>query len=265
MLLLGPKRLEIALVRCRTERIYRSRRRFQLVSVPASATEFPGRGNIPETIPGDEFLLRISPPRRNMLRVWGRALAATFLAWVGFPRDVRAAEIAAVDLGRPRGQAVRRPGRPATRWSRRRLKSAVDFCTATVWLNEQAACDFHELGTDSNPSTHGCCKQGPNPSLCRQKRPRSCRDRLRAGDRAGRRNYPHTIRSSAEPAAESRLRIGGSSQFGSMSGGTVWDIQHRPNINVFDEYNQWSEAKAGQPKTRLPPFELPTALKLSSC
>ena len=192
-----------------------------------------------------------------MLRVWG-VLAATFLAWVGFPRDVPAAESPQWIWGdrEARQFAAQDAFDLPTVPQRARLKSAVDFCTATVWLNEQAACEFHESERIESFDVARLLKQGRNQLRLSAEStggPAAIAYELVIEQEDG---TTTTIRSSAEPAAESRSESAVRQQFGSMSGEPWWDIQHRPNINVFDEYNQWSEAKSGSAEDEVAAFRI---------
>ncbi len=192
-----------------------------------------------------------------MLRVWG-VLAATFLAWVGFPRDVPAAESPQwIWSDREARQfdaqdAIELPTVP----QRARLKSAVDFCTATVWLNEQVACERHESERIESVDVTRLLKQGRNQLRLSTEStggPAAIAYELVIEQEDG---TTTTIRSSADPAADSRSERTERRQFGSVSDEPWWDIRHRPNINVFDEYNQWAEAKSGSAEDEAAAFQI---------
>ena len=137
-----------------------------------------------------------------------------------------------------------------------RLKCAVDFCTATVWLNDEVACDFQGSTRLRIVDAARFLKQGTNQIRISAKKidgPAAIAYELEIVTEDGR---VQIVRSSdCEPENAGR-KSSRRQFFGDIAHEPWWSIGRSPNVSVFDEYNQWEEAVSGSAAKEFASFQI---------
>ena len=143
-----------------------------------------------------------------------------------------------------------------------RLKCAVDFCTATVWLNDEVACDFHGSTRLQMVDAARFLKQGSNQIRLSAKRidgPAAIAYELEIVMEDGREQI---VRSSDCESYNTGRKPFRHQFFGDIAHEPWWSIKRSPNVSVFDEYNQWEEAVSGSAAKEFASFQIPDGFEI---
>ncbi len=139
---------------------------------------------------------------------------------------------------------------------RAQLKCAVDFCTATVQINQKFA--FRLDGTNSLRvlDTTSWLKSGANRIRITAESvsgPAALAYELRMTTDNGQILVVRSSKGGAEGLHERRPKH---RSFGEITHEPWWDLTRSPSVSVFDEYNQWEEALAGSAEEEIASFQL---------
>lgn len=137
-----------------------------------------------------------------------------------------------------------------------RLKCAVDFCTATVWLNEEVACDFHGSATLQTVDVARLLKRENNRIRLSAETtggPAAIAYELHIVMEDGRQRI---VRSSDRESGSARGESSDGQTYGDVAHEVWWSVERPPNDSVFDEYNQWKEAVSGSTENELASFQI---------
>ena len=143
-----------------------------------------------------------------------------------------------------------------------RLKCAVDFCTATVWLNDKVACDFHGSIRIQTVDASRFLKQGSNRIRLSAKRidgPAAIAYELEIVMEDG---LEQIVRSSDRESESAGCGSSRRQFFGDIVHEPWWSIERSPNVSVFDEYNQWEEAVSGSAEKEFASFQIPDGFEI---
>ena len=136
------------------------------------------------------------------------------------------------------------------------LKCAVDFCTATVWLNDEVACVFHGSTSLQTIDALRFLKRGNNQIRLSAERidgPTAIAYQLDVEMEDG---HTQTLRSRDRDSERPEQESSDFQAFGDVAKEPWWNIKRSPSISVFDEYNQWEEAISGSAEKELVSFQI---------
>jgi hypothetical protein len=137
-----------------------------------------------------------------------------------------------------------------------RLKCAVDFCTATVWLNDEVACDFRGSTSLQTTDVSRLLKQGSNQIRVSAEKidgPAAIAYELEVVMEDGRKQI---VRSSDHESKNAGPQSSACQVFGDVACEPWWSIERSPTVSVFDEYNQWEEAVVGSAEKEIASFQI---------
>ena len=142
------------------------------------------------------------------------------------------------------------------------LKWAVDFCTATIWLNDEVAGDNIGSARFQTTDVLRFLKQGSNLIRLAAKKidgPAAIVFELHVVMEDGR---EQTVRSGECLGEGAEPNSSTCQTYGDVGQEPWWNIKRSPNISVFDEYNQWEEAVTGSAEDELASFQVADGFKI---
>ena len=143
-----------------------------------------------------------------------------------------------------------------------RLRCAVDFCTATLWLNDRVACIFYGSTNLRTMDVRHLLRGGDNRIHLTAERtdgPAALAYELSIALEDGRRQF---VRSSSEAEEAGALDASRSRTYGAVADEPWWNIERLPTVSAFAEYNQWEEAISASAEEEAATFQIAAGFEI---